>query len=180
MPMPISKRMRRWKVEVGRRSSRAPAFTVTSASFPPGEQCQAAFCQGIDGEPAILIEGFLLGVKKKLFAAAYGGSIEPQDTLDEGARFGGKAFERADLRDQANLQRALRVDCVAEQNERKCEARERVLTEVRHDGGGRETRAHLGKCQRSALRDEREVADDRKAEPETERVAVDFRDADQG
>src|SRR5258708_14929500 len=127
MPMPISTRMRRWKEEMGRRSGGAPAFTVTSASFPPGEQCQAAFCQGIDGEPAILIEGFLLSVKKKLFAAAYGISIEPQDTLDDGSRFGGKAFERADLRDQATLQRALRADCVAEQNERECERRQRRL-----------------------------------------------------
>ena len=74
---------------------------------------------------------------------------------------------------------AMRVDGLTEQNERKCEARKRVFTEIGQDGDGGETGTHLGEAEGGMLRDEREVAYDREAEAEAERVALDLRDADQ-
>ena len=120
--------MRRWNLEMGSRSRRAPEFAVTARSLLPREQGQAALRQGFDGKTAVLIEGVLLGAEEKAFAAAHGGRVEAQDTLDEGVGFGEEAISGTDLRDQTDLLRAMRVDGLTEQNERKCEARKRVFT----------------------------------------------------
>src|SRR6266852_50382 len=165
---------------MGRRSRRAPESAVTGSSLLPREQSQGAFGQGIDGETAVLVEGVLLGAEKESFAAARSGGVEVQDALDEGVCFGRQAIGRTNLRDQADLLRAVRVDGLAEQNERKSEAGKRVFTEIGQDGGRGEAVAHLGEREISVLRDEREVAHDREAKAETEGVALDLRDADQG
>src|SRR6267143_3574947 len=122
IPVPISSIIRRWKVEMGSRSRRAPESAVTASSLLPREQDQAGLRQGFDGKTTVLIEGVLLGGEKKAFAAAHGGRVEAQDTLDEGVGFGGEAIGGTDLEDQANSLRAVRVDGLPEQNERKCEA----------------------------------------------------------
>src|SRR6266404_5626928 len=179
IPVPISSIIRRWKVEMGSRSRRAPESAVTASSLLPRERSQAAFRQGINGETAVPVEGVLLGVEKKAFAPAHGGRVEPQDTLYESFGFGRKAIGGTYLRDQTNLLRAMRIDGITEQNERKCEAGKRVFTEIGHDGGWRETRTHFGESEGGAVRDERKVAHDRKTEAEAERVALDLRDADQ-
>jgi hypothetical protein len=83
---------------MGSRSRRAPESAVTASSLLPREQGQAAFGQGGDGETAVLIERVLLGIEKKVFAAAHGGRVEPQDTLDEGVGFGREAIGGTDLR----------------------------------------------------------------------------------
>src|SRR5882762_8160202 len=105
MPAPISSMMRRWKPEMGRRSRRAPESAVTARSLFPREHGQAAFGQGIDGETAVLVKGVLLGVEKKFFTAAHGPGVKPHDALDEGVGFRRKSVGRANLRDQADLQR---------------------------------------------------------------------------
>lgn len=128
---------------------------------------------------AVLVEGVLLGAEKKAFAAAHGRRVELQDTFDEGVGFGGEAINGTDLRDQTDLLCAMRVDGLAEQNERKCEARKRVFTKIGQDGNRGETGTHLRETEGGMLRDEREVAYDREAEAEAERVALDLRDADQ-
>src|SRR5467141_1832556 len=179
MPVPISNMMRRWNLEMGSRSRRAPESAVTVSSLFPREQGQATLLQGVNGEAAILVKEVLLGVEKKAFAATHGGRVEPQDTLDEGVGCGGEAISGTDLRDQTDLLRAMRVDGLTEQNERKCEARKRVFTEIGQDGDGGETGTHLGKAGGGLLCDEREVAYDREAEAETEGVALDLRDGDQ-
>src|SRR6266550_2245979 len=140
---------------------------------------QATFRQGVNGETAVLVEGVLQGVEKKAFALAHGGRVEPQDTLDEGVGIGGEAISGTDFGDQTDLLGAMRVDGLTEQNERKCEARKRVFTEIGQDGEGGETGTHLGEAKGGMLRDEREVAYDRETEAEAERVALDLRDADQ-
>src|SRR5258708_7652573 len=127
MPVPISSMMRRWNLEMGSRSRRAPEFAVTGSSLLPREQGHATLRQGVNSETAVLVEGVLLGVEKKTFAAAHGGWVEPQDTLDEGVGLGGEAISGTDLRDQTDLLGAMRVDGLTEKNERKCEARKRVF-----------------------------------------------------
>src|SRR6267378_7355863 len=179
MPVPISSMMRRWNLEMGSRSRRAPESAVTVSSLFPREQGQSILRQGVNGEAAVLVKEVLLGVEKKAFAATHGGRVEPQDTLDQGFGFGGEAIGGTDLRDQTDLLRAMRVDGLTEQNKWKCEAGKRVFTEIGHDGGRGETGTHLGESEGGVLRDEREVAHDREAEAEAERVAVDLRDADQ-
>src|ERR1700674_82329 len=179
MPVPISSMMRRWNLEMGSRSRRAPESAVTMSSLLPRKQGKATFRQGVNGETTVLVEGVLLSIEEKVFAAAHGGSVEPQDTLDEGVGFCGEAIRGTYLRDQTDLLRAMWVDGFTEQNERKCEARRRVFTEVGHDGDGGETGTHLGEAEGGMLRDERGIAYDREAEAEAERVALDLRDADQ-
>src|SRR5260370_24153861 len=117
IPVPSSSMMRRWKLEMGRRSRRAPESAVTASSLLPREQSQAAFCQGIDGETTILIEGVLLGVKKEVFTTAYRGRVEPQDALDESVGFGRKPIGGTDLREPAPLLRGMRVDGVAKKEQ---------------------------------------------------------------
>src|SRR4030081_448255 len=89
---PVSSMFRRWKMEMGSRSRRAPESAVTVSSLLPRERGQAAFRQGINGKTTVPGEGVLLGAKKKAFAAAHGGSVKPQDTFDEGVGFGRKAI----------------------------------------------------------------------------------------
>src|SRR5216684_1138661 len=165
---------------MGSRSRRAPESAVTGSSLFPREQGQAAFRQGIDGETAVLVKGVLLGVEKKVFAAAHGPRVKAQDALDEGVGFRREAIGGADLGDQTNLQRAMGADRVTEQNEGKSEAREGVLTEIGQDGDGGKTVTHLGKSEGGVFRDERKVAQNGEAESEAEGVALDFGDADQG
>jgi len=128
--------MRRWNLEIGSRSRRAPESAVTASSRFPREQGQATFRQGVNGKTAVLVKGVLLGIEKKAFATTHGGRVEPQDTLDEGVGFGGEAISGTDLRDQTDLLRAMRVDRFTEQNEWKREARKRVFTEIGQDGDG--------------------------------------------
>src|SRR6267143_683909 len=179
IPVPMSSMIRRWKVEMGSRSRRAPESAVTVSSLLPRERGQAAFRQGINGKTTVPGEGVLLGVEKKAFAAAHGGRLEPQDALDESVGFGRKAFGGTDLRDQTNLLRAMRVDGLTEENKRKCEAGKSIFTEIGQDGDGGETGTHLGESEGGVVRNEREVAYDGEAEAEAERVALDLRDADQ-
>src|SRR6266852_2051554 len=107
---------------MGRRSRRPPEAEVTGRSLLPREQRLGAFGQGIVGEAAGLVEGVLLGARRESFAAGRSGGVELQDALDEGVCFGRQAIGRTNLRDQADLLRAVRVDGLAEQNERKSEA----------------------------------------------------------
>src|SRR5258708_2233725 len=107
MPVPISSMMRRWNLEMGSRSSRAPESAVTVKSLLPREQGQATLRQGVNGETAVFVEEVLLGVEKKTFAAAHGGRFEPQDALDEGVGFGGETISGTYLRDQTDLLRAM-------------------------------------------------------------------------
>src|SRR5882762_7518924 len=114
IPVPISSMIRRWKMEMGSRSRRAPESAVTVSSLLPRERGQATFRQGINGKTTVPGEGVLLGVEKKAFAEAHGGRVEPQDTLDESVSFGRKAIGGTYLRDQTNLLRAMRVDGLTE------------------------------------------------------------------
>src|SRR5882762_8960775 len=68
---------------------------------------------------------------------------------------------------------------IAEEHERKREARQGVLAQVRHDGRRCEAEPHLRKSQGSVFSHVDKVADDRKAEAEPQSVALNFRDADQ-
>src|SRR5260370_25592705 len=132
-PVPISSMMRRWKVEMGRRSRRAPESAVTASSLLPREQSQAAFCQGIDGETTVLIEGVLLGVKKEVFTTAYRGRVEPQDALDEDVGFGRKPIGGTDLRDQDKLLPARRADRLRQHKQGKSEGGKWVVTQIGDD-----------------------------------------------
>src|SRR5260370_14836861 len=142
IPAPISSMMRRWKLEMGRRSRRAPESAVTASSLLPREQSQAAFCQGIDGETTVLIEGVLLGVKKEVFTTAYRGRVEPQDALDEGVGFGRKPIGGTDLRDQAKLVPPVRGDGLAKQGQGESEAGKRGFTAIGQDRDGGQSGTH--------------------------------------
>src|ERR1700674_5510633 len=111
---------------MGRRSRRAPALAVTGVSLLPCERGHAAGGQSFNGEAAILVKRVLLHVLKKLFAVAHGGGIEAENALDEGVGLGGKTLGGDDLRDEADLQRALRFDGIAKEDERESEARQGV------------------------------------------------------
>src|ERR1700675_2614849 len=155
IPAPISSMMRRWKLEMGRRSRRAPESAVTASSLLPREQGQAAFRQSVNCMTAVLVEEVLLGVEKKVLAAAYSRRVEPQDALNESVGFGREAIRRTDLRDQTYLLRAMRVDGLTEQNEGKCEMRKGVFTQVGHDGSGGRAGALFCNSGRWAHRTER-------------------------
>src|SRR5260370_22529432 len=154
MPAPISSRMRRWNLEMGSRSRRAPESAVTASSLFPREQGQATFRQGVNGKTAVLVKGVLLGIEKKAFATTHVGRVEPQDTLDEGVGFGGEAISGTDLRGQTDLLRAMRVDRFTEQNERKREARKRVCTEIGQHGARGETGTRRGEAGVGMRRDD--------------------------
>src|SRR5580692_7826786 len=129
----MSHMIRRWKEDSGRRSSRAPAFTGTAGSLLPREHGQAARRQGFRGQTAVLVERVLLHRLKKFLAGPCGIRIETQDAFDDGIDIGCEGARRANVRDEADLLRLLRSDGIAEEDERKREARQRVLAEVRHD-----------------------------------------------
>src|SRR5258708_39713033 len=92
IPVPMSSMIRRWKVEMGSRSRRAPESAVTGGSLLPRERGQAAFRQGINGKTTGLGEGVLLGVERRAIAAAHGGRVKPQDTLEESGGSGREAI----------------------------------------------------------------------------------------
>src|SRR5205085_4248426 len=73
----------------------------------------------------------------------------------------------------------MRTDRLSEKNERKGSTRERILTQVRHDGRRSEAVAHLGKRERGIFRHQHEVAYNRQAEAESKRVALYFGNADE-
>ena len=75
--------------------------------------------------------------------------------------------------------RLLRSDRIAEEDQGKREPRQRVLAEVRHDRGRRKTELHFREAERRAFGDVNEIAHDREAKTEAERVALHLRDADQ-
>src|ERR1700730_5177439 len=86
IPMPMSHMIRRWNEEIGSRSRRAPALTVTASLFRLAEQDHAANREGFRGQPAVLVKGVLLGCLEELLAAPRGGWIELTDTLDQSIR----------------------------------------------------------------------------------------------
>src|ERR1700674_2512548 len=180
IPMPISHRIRRWNEEIGSRSRRAPAFAVAASSFLPGKHGHAAHSQSIDSEAAILAKVVLLGGLEKFLAAPRRSRIGPKDALDQSISLRGQTISRTNLRDETDLQSLLRGDGMTEEDERKRKARQRVLTQVGHDRGGREAGTHLGKLQGGVLSDQNEVTQDREPEAEAKGVALHLRDADQG
>src|SRR5580704_12315117 len=179
IPAPINHIIRRWQEEIGSRSRRAPAFTGTADSLLPCQDRHAADRQGLNGQPAILVEGILLRRLEKFLAAPRGTWVEPENAIDESIGLERKPIGRTDLRDEADFERLLRADRIAEQDEGKREARQSVLAQVGHNGGWRETRTHLGKSQLRVLGDEDEVTHNRKTEAKPEGVALDLGDADQ-
>jgi len=102
-----------------------------------------------------------------------------QDALNESIDVARESARRADLRDEADLLCLLRRDGIAEENEGKREARQRVLAEVGHDRGGREAELHFRESQCRGFRNIDEVANNGEAESESEGVALHFCDADQ-
>src|ERR1700676_4430259 len=143
IPMPMSHMIRRWNEETGSRSRRAPALAVTTSLFRLREQGHTADRQGFNSQSAVLVKGVLLGCLEEFLAASRGSRIELTDTLDDNIRVADQAVGRADLRNEADLQRALRVDRIAEQDEGKRKARQRVFAQVGHDGRRSQTRTHL-------------------------------------
>src|SRR6266851_7794139 len=179
IPAPISHMIRRWKEDSGSRSSRAPAFTGTASSLLPRKHGHAAYRQGFRGQTAVLIERVLLRRLEKFLAVPRGVRVEAQDALDDRIDVGRQFIYRADVRDESDLLRLLRRYRIAEEDKRKREARQRVLAEVCHDRGRRKTKFHFGASQGRAFGDVNEVAHDRQAETEAERVALHLREADQ-
>jgi hypothetical protein len=171
--------IRRWKEESGSRSSRAPAFTGTAGSLLPREHGQAARRQGFCGQTAVLVERVLLRRQEKFLAVPRGVGIKTQDALDDGIDVGCEITHRADVRDEADLPRLLRGDGIAEEEQRKREARQRVFAEISHDRSWRKAEMHLGESQSRTFGDKDEIANDRQAETEAERVPLHLRDADQ-
>src|SRR6266404_447578 len=96
IPMPISHMIRRWNGEIGRRSSRAPALTVTCL-LRLCEQGHAAGRQRFNRQSAVLVEGVLLCQLEKFFAAAGRACVEPKNPLDKRIGVAGEAVGRADL-----------------------------------------------------------------------------------
>src|ERR1700676_1549040 len=179
IPMPMSHRIRRWKEEMGSRSRRAPAFAVAASSLPPGEHGQAAHGQSVDGQTAILGKVVLLGGLEKFLAAPHGSRVELKNGLDQSIGFARQTISRTNLRDETDLQCSLRRDGIAEEHKRKSKARQRVVAQIGHDCGRRETRTHFGKLQNGMLSDQNEVAQDCQPKAEANGIALHFRDADQ-
>src|ERR1700733_13984190 len=166
--------MRRWKEEIGRRSSRAPAFTGTARSLLPREHSQAAHRQRFGGQAAVLVKRILLRRQEKFLTVPRGIRIEPQNALDEGIDVGGKRGDRTDVRNKADLLRLLWGNWVAEEDEGKRETWQRVFAEIGHDRSWCETKMHLGKSQRDGFAHVDEIAHDREAEAKAKRIALYF------
>lgn len=118
--------------------------------------------------------------EEKFFASPRRIRIELQDSFDNGI---GNRYEtrgRTNLLNQPDLQSLLWSDGIAKEEKRKREARQSILAEIGHDRGRRKAETHLGKSQRGVLGDIHEIANNRQAEAESKRVALHFRDADQG
>src|ERR1700676_5490175 len=97
IPMPISHSIRRWNEEIGRRSSRAPAFTLVGRSFPPGKNVHASHRQSFNCEAAILFEAVLLSGLEKFLTASHGGRIEFKNALDQSIGLSGQTIFFANL-----------------------------------------------------------------------------------
>src|SRR5215472_1171801 len=179
MPMPMSIKMRRWNTDRGRRSRRAPAFTVKTGSLFFVEHGQAAFGERFDGKSAILVEGVLLRREEKLLAAPRSIGVETQNARDECIRFANQFLGRADLRDKPDLERVLWTDGFTEQYQRKGGPWQCIFAKVGHDGRRSEAGTHLGERQRGVFRNQHEVAYDREAETEAKGVTLHFGHADQ-
>ncbi len=165
---------------MGSRSSRAPAFTGTPSLFLLREDGHAADRQGFHGQAAVLVKGVLLRRLKKILAAPGGIRFELKYAFDQGIGIGCETSRRTDLGNEADLQGVLRGDSIAEQNEGERETRQGVLAQIRHDGRRCETETHLGKSQGRVVSGVHEVTNNRESEAEPERVALDFRNTDQG
>src|SRR5437899_7202145 len=159
---------------MGRRSRRAPALTLMRESLFAREDGESAGGESFSGEGAIFLEGVGLGGEEEFFAAAGGAGVELDDAGYQLVGFGGEIGGGNDLRDEANFQGFLWSERLAEENERKGEAREGVFAEVGHDGRGGEAVGHFGEAEGGGVGDEREVCDDGQAHAETEGVALDF------
>src|SRR6202035_3720620 len=179
IPMPISHSIRRWNEEIGRRSSRAPAFTLVGRSFPPGENVHASHRQSFDCEAAILFEGVLLSHHEKFLAAPSRGRIEFENALDQGIGLSGQTILLTNQGNQTDLLRLLRIDRVAEEDKGEGKSWQRVFSEIGHDGRGRKTGTHLRKREPGMLGHKNKVAKYREPEAETWSVALYLGDADQ-
>src|SRR5712671_3378180 len=179
IPAPISHMIRRWNEERGSRSSRAPAFACAASLFLLRDDGHAANRQRVNGQTAILVKGVLLRCEEKFLAGPRGIRIELQDSFRKRIGIGFETPDRTNLGNESDLQSVLRSNGIAEQQKRKRESRQSVVAEIRHDGRRRKTEAHLGKSERSSLGDIHEITYNRQAEAKSERVALDFRDADQ-
>ena len=171
--------MRRWNWEMGRRSRRAPALTLKSGSLFPGEGRQGAGGEGFGGEGAVFLKGIGLGGEEEFFAPASGAGVELQDAGDESVGFAGEIGGGNYLGDEANFERALGREGLAEEDKRKSETWKGVFAEIGHDGGGSEAVSHFGETEGSGVGYEREIRDDGQAHAEAEGVALDFGDGDQ-
>src|ERR1700732_4207455 len=165
---------------MGSRSSRAPAFTGTPSLFLLREDGHAADRQGFHGKTAVLVKGVLQRRLEKFLAAPCGIGVELKNAFDKGISIGCETPGWTNLRNKPDLQGILWWNGIAEEHERKREARQSVLAQVRHDGRRCEAEPHLGKSQGSVISNVDEVADDRKTEAEPPGISLDLRDADQG
>src|ERR1700737_1018939 len=144
IPAPIDHIIRRWNEEMGSRSRRAPAFTGTASLFLLREHGHAADRQSLNGEAAVLVKGILQSRLKKFFTVSSSVGIQLKYALYEGIGIGCEAPRRANLRNEPDLLSMLRANGIAKQDKRKCEARQGILAQVRHDGCRCETESHLG------------------------------------
>src|SRR5579859_1415030 len=165
---------------MGRRSRRAPALTLKSGSLFPRERGHGTGGEGFGGKAAVFFEGVGLGGEEEIFAAAGGAGVELQDAGDEFVGNAGQLWRGTDHGDQADFLSLLRSEGLAEEDERKGEAREGVFAEVGHDGGRGEAVGHFGEAEGGGVGDEREGGHDGEAHAETESVALDFGYGDEG
>src|SRR4030088_3059953 len=149
IPAPINHITRRWNAEMGGRSRRAPAFTGTASLFLLREHGHAADRQSLNGEAAILVKGILQSRLRKFLAVSSGVGIQLKYALYKCIGIGCEASARANLSNEPDLLSMLRADGIAKQDKRKCEARQGILAQVRHDGCRCETETHLWKSQRN-------------------------------
>jgi len=87
-----------------------------------------ALCQSLNRETAVLPKRILLRGEKKFFAPSARFAFKFEDPLYQCVRLGTQPIRRADLRDKPDLERAVRVDRLAKQNQGKGVSRQNVLT----------------------------------------------------
>src|ERR1700675_597747 len=107
MPMPMSVRMRRWNLEMGRRSRRAPALTLKSGSLFSRVGGHGAGGEGVGGEAAVFFKGVGLGGEEEFLAAAGGAGVELEDACDQLVGYAGELRRGADHGDQADFESLL-------------------------------------------------------------------------
>src|SRR5579864_7316460 len=125
IPMPMSHMIRRWKEEIGSRSSRTPALTVAVAvsSLFIGEHGHASGNQRFNRGAAVLVKRVLLGSEKKFLAAPDSRWIELKNTLDESVGLNFQAVSGTNLRDETDLQGAFGAYGISQQDKRKSKSR---------------------------------------------------------